>query len=151
MWALFRSPINEIGTTHRHRASTQSRAGPTQPSKTLASARPAARPREAAARQPQKRQTRGARRDAGRNDPDDDGDDYGDDGDPDQLVPDPVICREFGISAMTLWRWDHDPTLNFPKRISIRNRNFRSRKQIEAFKRRLVRGAIAQRVIAPHG
>jgi hypothetical protein len=91
----------------------------------------------------------GARRDAGRNDGDDDGGDgdpdYGRHSGPDQLVPDPVICREFCISAMTLWRWDHDPTLNFPKRISIRNRNFRSRKQIEAFKRHLVRGAIAQR------
>jgi len=75
----------------------------------------------------------------------------GDDGDadeaggqPDTLVPDPQICAEFGVSAMTLWRWDRDPELQFPARISIRGRNFRSRKEIEKFKARLLRGAIAQ-------
>jgi hypothetical protein len=27
----------------------------------------------------------------------------------DEFVPDPKVCKEFGITAMTLWRWDHDP------------------------------------------
>jgi hypothetical protein len=114
---------------------------PPKQSKALVSARPAARPRAVAARQPRKRQARGPQRGTGRND----ADDNGGDSDPDQLVPDPQVCREFSISAMSLWRWDRDPVLNFPPRISIRGRNFRSRKQIEAFKQRLLRGAIAKR------
>jgi hypothetical protein len=61
------------------------------------------------------------------------------------LVPDPVVCREFGITAMTLWRWTHDSELNFPPAIPIRNRNFRSRKQLEAFKARMLNKAIRQR------
>ena len=24
---------------------------------------------------------------------------------PDNLIPDPVVCAEFGVTAMTLWRW----------------------------------------------
>jgi hypothetical protein len=111
--------------------------------------RSAARPREGAARQ-RRRPSQGARRDTGGEedadgDDDEDADDGGGDGEPDSLVPDPQVCAEFGISSMTLWRWDRDPDLNFPARINIRGRNFRSRKQIEAFKRDMLRGAIAQR------
>jgi hypothetical protein len=68
-----------------------------------------------------------------------------DKGEIDLLVSDPQLCREFDISEMTLWRWARDPTLDFPPVIKIRKRNFRSRKQIEAFKGRLLRRAIAQR------
>jgi hypothetical protein len=64
---------------------------------------------------------------------------------PDNLIPDPVVCAEFGVTAMTLWRWTRDTELNFPPAISIRNRNFRSRKQLEAFKARLLMKAIRQR------
>ena len=28
---------------------------------------------------------------------------------PDELVPDPQVAREFNVTLMTLWRWDHDP------------------------------------------
>ena len=28
-----------------------------------------------------------------------------------ELVPDPQVVREFGITAMSLWRWDRDQTL----------------------------------------
>jgi len=52
------------------------------------------------------------------------------------LVPDPVVQAEFGISAMTLYRWTLDPTLGFPPKIKIKTRNYRSRKALEAFKRR---------------
>jgi hypothetical protein len=37
-----------------------------------------------------------------------------------ELVPDPQVCREFQITSMTLWRWDHDPDLKFPPPIRIR-------------------------------
>ncbi len=64
---------------------------------------------------------------------------------PDALVPDPQVCREFGVTAMTLWRWDRDPTLDFPTAISIRNWNFRSRKLLESFKARMLQRAIRTR------
>src|SRR5262249_57560971 len=63
----------------------------------------------------------------------------------DNLIPDRVVCSEFGVTAMTLWRWTRDAELNFPPPIAIRNRNFRSRQQIEAFKRRMLRRALRQR------
>lgn len=63
----------------------------------------------------------------------------------DQLVPDPQVCREFSISAMTLYRWDHDRALNFPPPVRIRTRKFRSRRRLDEFKARLLRAAIASR------
>jgi hypothetical protein len=62
---------------------------------------------------------------------------------PDTLVPDPQVAREFGITSMTLWRWDHDPSLNFPPPTYIRKRKFRSRKALEKYKQRLWRGTAA--------
>lgn len=62
---------------------------------------------------------------------------------PDELVPDPVVWREFGISSMTGWRWTHDLELGFPPPIKIRNRCFRSRRALEEFKVRMMRQAIA--------
>lgn len=58
--------------------------------------------------------------------------------DRDVLVPDPQILREFGICAMTLWRWDRDPSLEFPSAVKIRGRKFRSRQAVEQFKRRVL-------------
>jgi hypothetical protein len=46
---------------------------------------------------------------------------------------------------MTLWRWTSDPRLGFPLPIKIRTRSFRSRQQLEAFKARMLRVAIAER------
>jgi hypothetical protein len=34
---------------------------------------------------------------------------------------------------MTLWRWDHDPDLNFPKPIRIRSRKYRDERELDAF------------------
>jgi hypothetical protein len=64
---------------------------------------------------------------------------------PDELVPDPNVAGEFNVSLMTLWRWTRDPALDFPPLISIRGRNFRSRRLIEQFKERLMRQAITER------
>jgi hypothetical protein len=64
----------------------------------------------------------------------------------DQLVPDDKVREEFGdISEMGLWRWDHDPDLEFPPAIYIRRRKFRSRRMLEDFKRKLIRRAIEKR------
>jgi predicted DNA-binding transcriptional regulator AlpA len=55
----------------------------------------------------------------------------------------PQVCREFGITSMTLWRWDRDPELDFPPPVKIRKKNYRSRQQLEQFKQRMVNSAIA--------
>jgi hypothetical protein len=71
-----------------------------------------------------------------------------DDGEPDELVPDPAVAREFNISLMTLLRWSQDRELDFPPKIQIRKRNFRSRRQLTAFKARVLRDAITHRKLA---
>jgi predicted DNA-binding transcriptional regulator AlpA len=64
---------------------------------------------------------------------------------PDQQVPDPKVCKEFGVTPKTLWEWTNDPALNFPPPAKIRNRNYRSRRALEAFKEQMLRNAIAHR------
>jgi hypothetical protein len=60
----------------------------------------------------------------------------------DTFVPDPQVWTELGISSMTGWRWQRDPDLNFPPRIQIRGRNFRSRRQLERWKAEMLRRSI---------
>ena len=64
----------------------------------------------------------------------------------DALVPDPIVAREFGVSLMSLWRWSRDPELDFPPAVKIRNRNFRSRRELEQFKKRLIGRALTGQV-----
>jgi hypothetical protein len=63
----------------------------------------------------------------------------------DEFVPDPLVCKEFHITAMTLWRWDQDDELEFPPQIKIRKKNYRSRLLLEQFKQQVVATAIAAR------
>jgi hypothetical protein len=71
---------------------------------------------------------------------------------PDELVPAPKVWKDLGVCSMTGWRWTHDPKLAFPPAIKINTRNYRSRKQLEAFKARLLRTAMrASRPGAPAG
>jgi hypothetical protein len=63
----------------------------------------------------------------------------------DEFVPDPQVQAEFGVTAMTLWRWERDPALGFPPAIYIKTRKYRIRRLLEAFKARLLREAIAAR------
>jgi predicted DNA-binding transcriptional regulator AlpA len=63
----------------------------------------------------------------------------------DRLVPDSAVRQELGVTLMTLWRYTHDRNLKFPPPIKIRNRNFRSRLLLEAFKARMLRLAIEAR------
>ena len=71
------------------------------------------------------------------------------DNEPDTLVPDPVVRHELGdISEMTLYRYDKDPdlgALGWPPKITIRKRNFRSRRLLEAFKHAMMQKAIKER------
>ena len=52
-----------------------------------------------------------------------------------RLVPDPEVCGRYGVSAMTLWRWDQDQNLNFPKPVRIRRRKYRDAAELDAFDR----------------
>jgi hypothetical protein len=65
-----------------------------------------------------------------------------------ELVPDPVVRREFNVSSMTLYRWDADPAkgeLGWPPKIKIGDRNYRSRALLEEFKANVLRSAFAAR------
>ena len=50
-----------------------------------------------------------------------------------RLLPDNKVRERYGVSAMTLWRWDRDPSLNFPKAIRIRGRKYRAEDALDAF------------------
>jgi hypothetical protein len=66
----------------------------------------------------------------------------------DHLVPDPKVAREFDVTTMSLWRWDHDEAkaaLGWPQKIKIDARNYRNRNQLEAFKKNLMAAAIGSR------
>jgi hypothetical protein len=67
------------------------------------------------------------------------------DGKPDELVPNPLVAKECGVSLMTLWRWDGDSEMAFPPPIYINRRIFRSRKLLEAFKKDMLHKAVEQR------
>lgn len=64
---------------------------------------------------------------------------------PDILVPGPQVQREFGVTSMTIWRWDRDSKLGFPPKIKLNGRNYRSRQQLEAFKAKLMAAALKAR------
>jgi hypothetical protein len=63
----------------------------------------------------------------------------------DELVPNRKAQTEFGVTAMTIWRWDRDSKLGFPPAIRINGRTYRSRQQLEAFKQRLLAQALKAR------
>jgi hypothetical protein len=65
-----------------------------------------------------------------------------------ELVPDPVVAKEFHTTLMGLWRWDHDASmaaLGWPPSVKIRNRNHRVRRLVEQFKQTLIRQSIEER------
>lgn len=64
-----------------------------------------------------------------------------------RLMPSKAVRTEFGgISAMSLWRWQQDETLGFPKPVAtVRGRNYWDADEIEAFRERMARDAISKR------
>lgn len=58
------------------------------------------------------------------------------------LIPDPEIARQLGVTLMTIWRWDHSPEMGFPKRIKINTRNYRSASDLAAWRDKLVRQSV---------
>ena len=67
----------------------------------------------------------------------------------DSLVPDATARAELGdVSKMTWWRWQRDArmvALGFPVAITLCDRTYRSRAELEAFKACLMREAIKAR------
>jgi hypothetical protein len=70
----------------------------------------------------------------------------------DEFVPDPIVAKEFNVTLMTLWRWDHSPEkagLGWPPAVRLgtakNTRKFRSRKQLEQFKTNLLKAAFESR------
>jgi transposase len=67
------------------------------------------------------------------------------------LIPDPAVAKEFGITLMTIWRWDNDPkkiALGWPPKVQLGKRNYRHRSQLEIFKSNLLQRALAERELA---
>ena len=50
------------------------------------------------------------------------------------------IAAYLGVTAMTIWRWERDPKLDFPTATVIHGRKYRSRDDIDARMRRLATG-----------
>jgi predicted DNA-binding transcriptional regulator AlpA len=71
------------------------------------------------------------------------------DQEPDALVHDSKVIAELGITKMTLWRWEQNAEKEFPARIRIGKRNYRSRRSLDNFKARLFNGEFAEESHAP--
>jgi hypothetical protein len=51
------------------------------------------------------------------------------------LIPDAKAREECGgVSAMTFWRWERNPSLNFPPAVIINGRKYRLKSQLAAWK-----------------
>ncbi len=54
-----------------------------------------------------------------------------------------LLERFGGISAMTLWRWEHDERLGFPKPADINRRKYYDLSEIERWEQKFVRKEVA--------
>jgi predicted DNA-binding transcriptional regulator AlpA len=59
-----------------------------------------------------------------------------------KLLPDHKVCERYCVSLMTLWRWDHDAKLNFPRPIRIRGRKYRDQRELDTFSAAQARDAM---------
>lgn len=62
------------------------------------------------------------------------------------LVPDPVIAKQLGVTLMTIYRWDHSPNVGFPKAVKINTRNYRVASELTAWRDKLVRASAKKAV-----
>jgi hypothetical protein len=60
---------------------------------------------------------------------------------PARYLPDPQVCARYHVCAMTLFRWDRNPTLGFPPPIKINGRKYRDLDQLEAWERARAAGS----------
>jgi predicted DNA-binding transcriptional regulator AlpA len=52
-----------------------------------------------------------------------------------RLVPDKAVSERYGVHISTLYNWDRDPDLNFPRPIRINRRKFRDEAELDRFDR----------------
>jgi predicted DNA-binding transcriptional regulator AlpA len=50
-----------------------------------------------------------------------------------RLLPDSKVCERYGVVPYTLWRWDHDAALDFPKPVRINGRKYRVEAELDQF------------------
>ncbi len=56
------------------------------------------------------------------------------------------VRQRYGISNMTLWRWERDPRLKFPKPIEINGRFYQDLSVLEEWERSRAVATAAERV-----
>jgi predicted DNA-binding transcriptional regulator AlpA len=61
-----------------------------------------------------------------------------------QLLPQPATCRRYGVSQMSLWRWQNNPNLGFPKSIKIAGRKYFYLHDLICWEKSLVRKCTGQ-------
>jgi hypothetical protein len=54
-----------------------------------------------------------------------------------RYLPDALVRQRYGVSDMTIQRWDADPELGFPKALRINGRRYRDEAELEAWERSL--------------
>jgi predicted DNA-binding transcriptional regulator AlpA len=54
-----------------------------------------------------------------------------------RLIPDSKVCERYGVVPYTLWRWDHDEQMGFPKPVRINKRKHRFEDELDQFDARL--------------
>jgi hypothetical protein len=52
-----------------------------------------------------------------------------------RLIPDKLVALRYSVCLRTLWRWDRDPRLGFPRAVVIRGRKYRKEHELDAFDR----------------
>jgi len=50
-----------------------------------------------------------------------------------RLLPERKVCERYGVTPVTLRRWDQDRRLNFPKAVVIRKRKYRDANELDEF------------------
>jgi hypothetical protein len=50
-----------------------------------------------------------------------------------QFIPDRKVRERYGVCASTLFRWDQNPALGFPRPIEINGRKYRDAAELDAF------------------
>jgi hypothetical protein len=63
-----------------------------------------------------------------------------------QLLPDSKVRERYSVSAQTIWRWDHNPELGFPRPIRINGRKYRDQAELDKFDAR--HAAVGQSEVA---
>lgn len=50
-----------------------------------------------------------------------------------RLLPDSKVRQRYSVSACTLYRWDRNPALKFPRPTKINGRNYRDEDELDQF------------------